>query len=170
MRISLHHISVLSLLALVASTAGAQATPASTSAAGSSTADVERQMDSVRQIVRTNRKKIIAGGMDLTTQENQKFWPLYAEYRDSSQKQNDRLTKIILEYAKNYDTLTDPQAVKLMTDYANLDQDRLNLRGAYVKKFASFLPPKKLMRYFQLETKLDAMMNYDLAGSIPLPQ
>ncbi|HEY4670810.1 MAG TPA: hypothetical protein VN797_04500 [Gemmatimonadaceae bacterium] len=170
MRISLNKVGIVALLALIAPAAGAQAKPASTAAAPSSTADVEREMDSVRQIVRTNRKKIVAGAMDLTTEENQKFWPLYAEYRDLNAKQGDRLTKIITEYAQSYDTLTDPVATKLMTDYATLDQDRINLRSAYVKKFAAFLPPKKLMRYFQLENKLDAIMNYDLAASIPLPQ
>jgi hypothetical protein len=170
MRISLHHIRAVALLAFVAPAAGAQAKPASNPAAQASTADVEREMDSVRQVVRTNRKKIVAGVMDLTTEENQKFWPLYAEYRDLNAKQGDRLTKIITEYAQSYDTLSDPEATKLMTDYATLDQDRINLRGAYVKKFAAFLPPKKLMRYFQLENKLDAIMNYDLAASIPLPQ
>ena len=169
MRISLNHTTVMALLTFVAPAVGAQATP-TTTAAQASTADVEREMDSVRQVARTNRKKIIAGGMDLTTEENQKFWPLYAEYRDSSTKQNDRLAKIIIEYAKNYDTLSDAQALKLMNDYATLDQDRINLRGAYVKKFGAFLPPKKLMRYFQMEQKLDAIMNYDIAATIPLPK
>jgi hypothetical protein len=170
MRISLNKVSIVALLVFVAPVAGAQAKPASNPAAQASTADVEREMDSVRQVVRTNRKKIVAGAMDLTTEENQKFWPLYAEYRDLSAKQGDRLTRIITEYAQSYDTLSDAEATKLMTDYATLDQDRINLRGAYVKKFGAFLPPKKLMRYFQLENKLDAIMNYDLAASIPLPQ
>src|SRR5207253_909561 len=106
MRISLNQVSVVALLAFVAPVvAAAQATTASNSAA--STADVERQMDSVRQVVRSDRRKIVAGAMDLTTEETQKFWPLYSEYRDASTKQGDRLTKIIVEYAKNYDTLSD---------------------------------------------------------------
>ena len=169
MPISLHHITVVALFAFVAPAVGAQATPTSASAQASA-ADIEREMDSVRQIVRSNRQKVVAGGMDLTTEENQKFWPLYSEYRDAATKQGDRLTRIIMEYGKNYDALSDAQAVKLMNDYATLDQDRLNLRSAYVKKFAAILPPKKLMRYFQMEQKLDAIMNYDIAATIPLPK
>lgn len=169
MRISLHQISVVALVAFVAPAVGAQANPTPTSAQAS-TADVEREMDSVRKVVKANRQKIIAGGMDLTTEENQKFWPLYSEYRDAAGKQGERLVKIIMEYGQNYDALTDAQATKLMNDYATLDQDRLNLRAAYVKKFGAFLPPKKLMRYFQMEQKLDAIMNYDIAATIPLPK
>ena len=173
MRISLHHISALALLALAAPAAGAQVTPASTSAAPGAQptiADAEREMAAIREEVRTNRRKIVAGAMDLTTEENQKFWPLYTEYRDAAGKQAERLSKIILEYAQNYNSLSDAQATKLMNDYATLDQDRINLRSAYVKKFGAILPPKKLMRYFQLENKLDAIINYDLAGTIPLPK
>jgi lipopolysaccharide biosynthesis protein len=177
MRISLNHISLGLLLGIVVPGLGAQAKPPAkpaakpaAPAAQSSTTANERAMDSVRTAVRANRKQIVAGGMDLTTEEHQKFWPLYAEYRDSVAKQGDRLTKIIMEYASNYNTLTDDQATKLMNDYAALDQDRINLRAAYVKKFGAFLPPKKLMRYFQIENKLDAIMNYDLAGTIPLPK
>jgi len=169
MRISLHHISVVALLASVAPVVGAQANPTATSTQAS-TADLEREMDSVRKVVRANRQKIIAGGMDLTTEENQKFWPLYSEYRDAAGKQGERLAKIIMEYGKNYDSLSDAQAIQLMNDYATLDQDRINLRSAYVKKFGAILPPKKLMRYFQMEQKLDAIMNYDIAATIPLPK
>lgn len=173
MRISLNYISLGLLLGVAVHGLGAQAAPASqtsASAAQPSDAEIKREMDAMREEIRTNRKKIIAGGLDLTTEENQKFWPLYAEYRDLSAKQTDRLTNIIIEYAKNYNTLTDSQASKLITDYATYDQDRLNLRAEYLKKFAAFLPPRKLMRYFQMEHKLDTIVNYDLAASIPLPK
>jgi hypothetical protein len=177
MRVSLHLISLGLLLGIVVPGLGAQANPAPkpaapppAPAAKASPADIQREMDSVRTAVRVNRKKIVAGGMDLTTEEHQKFWPLYAEYRDSAAKQGDRLANIIMEYAANYNTLTDGQASKLMNDYAALDQDRIRLRAVYIKKFGEFLPPRKLMRYFQLENKLDAIMNYDLAATIPLPK
>ena len=176
MRVSLHLASLGLLLGLVVPGLGAQGNPAAKPAAkpaapaAQSSADAERAMDSIRTAVKANRKKIIAAGMDLTTEEHQKFWPLYAEYRDSAAIQGDRLMKIIMEYAKNYSTLTDAQATKLMADYAGLDQDRINLRAAYIKKFGAFLPPRKLMRYFQMENKLDAIVNYDLAATIPLPK
>ena len=32
------------------------------------------------------------------------------------------------------------------------------------------MPPAKLLRYFQLENKLDAVVAYDLAQRIPLAQ
>jgi len=182
MRNSFHSISIGLLLGVLTSGLSAQAKPAAKPAqpaakpaaqpAGQQPdmAKAKREMDSVRVVVRTNRKKVVAAGLDLTTEENQKFWPVYSEYRDSVAKVGDRLSALIMDYAKNYQTLTDEQAAKLVSDYQAIDQDRLNLRTTYMKKFGEFLPPKKLMRYFQIENKLDAIMNYDLAGEIPLPK
>src|SRR5205814_4193453 len=107
MRISLHYISLGLLLGVAVQELGAQAKPATNPAAPAaqpSDADIQREMDAVRAEVRSDRRKIVAGAMDLTTEETQKFWPLYAEYRDSSAKQGDRLTMIIMEYARNYNT------------------------------------------------------------------
>lgn len=177
MRNSFHNISIGLLLGVLAAGLSAQAKPAAKPAQPAAKpagqpdmAAAKREMDSVRMVVRSNRKKVVAAGLDLTTEENQKFWPLYAEYRDSVAKVGDRVSALIMDYAKNYQTLTDDQAAKLISDYQAMDQDRMNLRTTYMKKFGEFLPPKKLMRYFQTENKLDAIMNYDLAGEIPLPK
>jgi hypothetical protein len=47
-------------------------------------------------------------------------------------------------------------------------EERLGLKKRYVKRFAGVLPPKKLMQYFQIDSKLDALVAADLARAIPL--
>jgi hypothetical protein len=47
-------------------------------------------------------------------------------------------------------------------------KDKLDLERDYVKKFKKILPGRKVARYFQLEHKLDAIVDYDLAKNIPL--
>jgi hypothetical protein len=42
------------------------------------------------------------------------------------------------------------------------------VRQKHVKIFKKLLPPVKVARFFQLENKLDAVVNYELAQSIPL--
>jgi len=128
----------------------------------------QRVMDSTRTAVRANRQKVVAANMDLTADENAKFWPLYREYRDSAGAISDRLFRLIARYGQQYNTLTDEQATRLMTDYAAIERDRMALRSAYIPKFGAILPPRKLVRYFQIENKLDAIINYDIAGEIPL--
>src|SRR4029434_6258191 len=74
------------------------------------------------------------------------------------------------EYAATYNSMTDSQADKLMSNYMDFQKDKLNLEKDYVKKFKKILPTRKVARYFQLEHKLDAVIDYDLARAIPLLQ
>jgi hypothetical protein len=42
------------------------------------------------------------------------------------------------------------------------------LRQAYLPKFRKVLPEGKVVRYYQIENKINAAINYELAASIPL--
>ena len=49
-----------------------------------------------------------------------------------------------------------------------LQEDRLNLLKSYIPKFSKVLPTKKVVRLYQVENKLDAILGYELARGIPL--
>jgi hypothetical protein len=46
----------------------------------------------------------------------------------------------------------------------------LKLRQTYLPKFRNALPEKKVARYYQIENKIQATLNYELAKEIPLVQ
>ncbi|MDJ0594934.1 MAG: hypothetical protein QNJ72_33975 [Pleurocapsa sp. MO_226.B13] len=131
---------------------------------------LQERLELTRSAIQADRKAIVNEYMDLTEEESQDFWPLYKEYRTQATKLNDRLAKIILDYGDSYQeqSVSDEQAEQMLSDYLILEQDRLDLRDDYVAKFQQILPPIKVTRYFQLENKLDAIVDYDLAGNIPL--
>ena len=131
---------------------------------------IQERVELTRSAIQADRKAIVNEYMDLTAEESQDFWPLYKEYRTQATKLNDRLAKIILDYGDSYreQSVSDEQAEQMLSDYLILEQDRLDLQDDYVAKFQEILPPIKVTRYFQLENKLDAIVDYDLAGNIPL--
>ena len=49
-----------------------------------------------------------------------------------------------------------------------VEQAKLEVRLLYREKLGRALPAKKVMRFFQIENKMDAMMNTELARSVPL--
>jgi len=57
---------------------------------------------------------------------------------------------------------------KSIDDYLAIERDRVELRQSYVDPFAEALPGRKLMRFYQIENKIDAVMRYELAASIPV--
>jgi hypothetical protein len=106
--------------------------------------------------------------MQLTESEAKAFWPVYDDYQKALKKLGDRTLKMIEEFAKNYQTMTDEAANKMVDDYLALEADYLELKQLYLPKFKKVLPPKKVARYYQLENKIDAAIDYGLAAQIPL--
>jgi hypothetical protein len=126
------------------------------------------ETQSVRADLQAERTKLIAANLQLTEPEAAKFWPLYNEYRAKHSQLGDRAIALIDDFAANYEALSDEKAKDLLQRQLELDDDRLKLQRSYAGKFEKVLPPKKVARYYQIERKLDAMVAYEAAKSIPL--
>jgi len=114
------------------------------------------------------RQTLITEGMDLTPDEMQTFWPLYRDYRLEAIALGDRMVDLILRYADNYDQLTDEVADKLLAEFVSIEQARADLKAKYLPKFKQVLPARKVVRFYQLENKLDIAVLGELAENIPL--
>lgn len=55
-----------------------------------------------------------------------------------------------------------------ITDMISIDTDRVDLMVAYGPKFAATVTAAKVARYYQIENKIRAVVNYQLADEIPL--
>jgi hypothetical protein len=56
----------------------------------------------------------------------------------------------------------------MLQDYIKAKEDHLKVRKSYVKKFEKTLPAKKLVRFYQVENKIDAAIEFEMAKEIPL--
>ena len=125
-------------------------------------------MQMVRDKIRTDKKLLIAESLPLTAAEAKAFWPVYDSYQQELSALNDRMIKLIKEYANNYQTMSDQTAKKLMDEYLAIEAARLKIRQAYVPRFRKVLREKQVARYYQLENKVQAAVSYELAAEIPL--
>jgi len=121
-----------------------------------------------REVINNERQALVTRAMDLTPAEMQRFWPLYRQYRLAASKVGDRITTLITTYADNYQNLTDKVADKLLTDFVRLEEDRARLKAQYLPKFKKVLPPKKVVRFYQIENKLDTTLLAEIGQAIPL--
>ena len=131
-------------------------------------AEYAPDIEAARSILQTERKILIMREMALTNEEADQFWPLYDEYVVARRELGDKRLKVITDYAANYNTMTNEMARDLADASLDWESDTLKLKKKYVKKFRKVLPDIKVVRYFQLENKLDAIINFDLASQIPL--
>lgn len=127
-------------------------------------------MDIVRDALRAQKKVLIAENMDLTEAEAKVFWPVYEEYQTAMKPIADRRIKLIEDYAANFLSLTDEMATKLLAEAMAVQKERMKLDETFLPKFQKVLPPVKVARYYQLENKIRAVVDYDLAAEIPLAE
>jgi hypothetical protein len=127
-------------------------------------------MEIVKEKIRTDKKLFIATNMKLTESETKAFWPVYEGYQAELGKLRDREIKLIEEFAANYETMSDDVAKKLLDNSLSIDSGNVKLRQSYLAKFRGVLPDKKVARYYQLESKIDAVLEYEMARRIPLVQ
>lgn len=125
-------------------------------------------MEIVKEKIRSDKKLFIATNMQLTESEANAFWPVYDAYQAEIDKLRDREIKLIEKFAASYETMSDDVAKKLLDDSLAIDSSHQELRQIYLAKFRGVLSDKKVARYYQLESKIDAVMEYELARRIPL--
>ncbi len=127
-------------------------------------------MEILREKIKADKKLVVAANMDLTEAEAKAFWPIYQEYQTKLTKINERMLKLIVNYAENYKSMTDEIAQKLLKESMAVEKERVTLKEQYFPKFQKVVSAIKAARYFQIENKIQAAVNYELADSIPLVQ
>jgi hypothetical protein len=143
-----------------------QAAPAAASQQPTTVND--KDIELLRQDLRDQRKQIVALNLPLTAEEATKFWPVFDQYRKEAIKPNDERWAVIKEYATNYDTMTDAQAESLMKRANTVDEQLLALRMRYVPIFEKVISPKKTALLYQIDRRVDLLINLQLSSMIPM--
>lgn len=150
-------MSFFAVLAVVALAQAAQDQPAS-------------NMDILRDKIKADKKLLVAENLGLTEAESKVFWPVYEEYQKELDAINQRLGKAIQAYAQEYNakTLTDDKARTLMTEALAIEEAEVALKKKYMDRLNGVIPAIKAARYIQMESKIRALIRFDLAAEIPL--
>ena len=127
-------------------------------------------LDLTRQRIQAERQTLVSAGMQLTDEQAGKFWPVYSAYRAEIKPLGDRQIALIQGYADNYGSVTDEYATAMLTEFLDIREQALQIQKRYVPRFAEVLPPVLVARFYQIENKLDAIIAYDVAMSIPVLQ
>ena len=124
------------------------------------------QMDILREKARADKKLVVATTLALTEGEAKTFWPVYNAYQSDMITHYDKLLSLVDRFEKSYDSMTDQTATQLLNEYLALEANHIALLKAYVPRFQRVLPALKVARLYQIENKMRALVNYDLAGHI----
>jgi len=120
--------------------------------------------------IRADKRLLVAANMELTESEAKAFWPVYDNYQDELFLLRSRTARLIKDYGDSFKDMNNEKARALLDESITIESLGLKLRQAYLPKFRKVLPEKKATRYYQIENKIQAMLNYELAKGIPLVQ
>jgi hypothetical protein len=104
----------------------------------------------------------------LSDEEAKAFWPVYDRYQKDLATVQDRMAAVVEDYAANFKTMSDEKARELVNEYLAVERDRADVRRAFLDPISQALPGKKVMRFYQIENKIDAVLRYQLAATIPV--
>jgi hypothetical protein len=119
---------------------------------------------------RAQRKAVVGQNMYLTDAQARVFWPLYDDYESRMDKIEDRHIREIKNYVESYKNLSDASANQKLDEVMAIQQARLQTQQEYVPKFRSVLPGVLVTRFFQIDNKMHAMVQCNIAQMVPLAQ
>jgi hypothetical protein len=135
-------------------------------------AQTSSDMQILANKIKADKKLVVAANMQLTEEEGKAFWPVYDAYQADLQKINQRMGAGIKRYADAYSkgAVPDETARKLINEMISIEDAEVKLKRAYVPKLEKAIPGVKVARYMQIESKIRAVVRYELATQIPLVQ
>jgi hypothetical protein len=130
--------------------------------------DLNSYLEVSREVLKTEKKALIAEVMQFTNEESELFWPIYNEYEQKKYNINTRYVNLIQKFAENFENMSDEVAAEVINESINIDLELVKLKKSYSKKIQKILSPKKTIRYLQAENKIEALIDAELALEIPL--
>jgi len=132
----------------------------------------QMNMEILKEKIKADKKLVVASNMNLTDAEAKNFWPLYDGYQKELEQINQRLLTTIKSYADAYNAgkgeISNDTAKKLLGDALGVEESEVKLRQSYAAKLGKVLPSTKVARYLQIESKIRAIVRFELAAQIPL--
>src|SRR5215467_251335 len=140
-----------------------QVPPASGTAYQDTQWSPDQDIELLKSNVRSQKKQIVAANMDLTDAEAEKFWPVYDRYASDLSKIYDTKIALFQEYLENSDSMSGDQAESYLRRRAAVEEDVMQLRLKYLPEFRKVLTGRETALFYQIEWRLDLMINLQLA-------
>src|ERR1700683_1869381 len=122
----------------------------------------------LRQDLRARKMQVIGQNMSLSETEGEKFWPIYNHYVKDLQAVNDQKYALLKQYAEMWATMSDQDALIYVRNWLEVDGQAQALRLKYVPVVSQVLPGKKAATFFQLDRRLNMIIDLQLFSQIPL--
>ena len=130
----------------------------------------DEDIQMLRKDIRAQRKQLIAANMQLTSIEAEKFWPIYDQYVSELVDQNNKKYALIKQFVQTGGALTDAEAENSVQQWVSVDESVAALRAKYIPIFRKALSAKNEALFYQLDRRVQLMIDLQLMALIPMIQ
>ncbi|MGD8971015.1 MAG: hypothetical protein PVG01_06375 [Desulfobacterales bacterium] len=131
-------------------------------------ANAQDDLRAASEAIRNQKRTYIEKVMELTPQEKDAFWRLYAEYDSGLAKITEESIKLAMDFIASQGTLSDAEALDMLNQKLRIDGDELLFKQSYVSKFKQVLPGRKVVRFYQTENRFNTAATAELYRNIPV--
>jgi hypothetical protein len=114
------------------------------------------------------RQEIVRKTLQLDAQQQAAFDPIFAAYESERVALGRDRNGIAEDFSRSTLAMSATQADELIDRTFRLRRQRIELDEKFRPQFEAAISPQKTLLLFQLNFILDAVVNYDLAGMVPL--
>jgi hypothetical protein len=102
--------------------------------------------------------------LNLTSQEAEKFWPVYNEYQKQKNLIQQEKVTLIRNFNQNENALSDNQLTETGDKLIACIVQESSLAVTFHKKLKEVLPPAKVIRFYQAENQYKVQLLNELQG------
>ena len=143
---------------------------AATTAAGDQELNLRAYETLLRSDVNAKREAVVKEIMDLSESDGAKFWPIYREYDSERAKLDDAEAQVISDYARDYQSMSDDEADRLMSKGFELEAQRIRLRERYFGTMKKELSASTAARFFEVDSQLQHVSDLQATAKLPANQ
>ncbi len=115
-------------------------------------------------------KRLVADHLPLTPTEAEQFWPVYERLEQDMNLLAERRKRLMGKFGEHFEAMSEPMAKEIIKEYLDFQESQFKLMQTYLPKFEKILPAKKLLRFYQIELKMRAAVESEIAEHVPLLQ
>ena len=131
-------------------------------------AGLTENIESILAEIRSYKRDYIEEKMHLTSEEKEKFWPVYDKYQEALRDLDEDYVLFVWANMEDTIILSNDKAQTIIKEFLDIETKRIELIKTFAGQFGEVLPPRKLIRYLQLESRAKTFINSRVEKKIPL--
>ena len=135
-----------------------------------STTSFADQLEESRIELEAKKKVQISKSLELTSEQSNQFWDIYADYERELGQSTKNSFDLIRKFSNSYEneTITEQDATNMLAAFFRIEARKLQTKQSYLSRYKEALPAKKVFRFYQIDNKIDSLIRCDIARKLPL--